>query len=582
MTRTHVSGSEPITVGPRENLAARVKDQAERNPGRPVLAIPGDGDWRHIHCAEFARRVEAVAAGLIGRGVGPGDPVAIMSPTRLEWTIADLAILSAGAVTVPLYDTSSAEQSRQILSDAGVHLAFAATPELADRLTEGGARDVFVFDDGGLEELADDGEEHLDEVEQRTAAITHDDLATIVYTSGTTGAPKGCLLTHGNLIWTTRQARAHLDEVVGGGGSMLQFLPLAHIFARVIQFVCLDGGLLVGYSRSQDDVPDDLRSFRPTFLLGVPRVFEKFFETAKRQATGVKRPLFNFAVSSGHRWARADDPGPWLRGRRRLADLLVYRRLRTALGGRVTHCIVGGAPLSRELAQFFLAAKVPVLEGYGLTETTAPAAANTPSRMRIGTVGTPLPGVEIRIVDDEVQVRGGNVFQGYHGRDDEDDFDGDWFRTGDLGMIDDDGYLTLRDRKKDLIVTASGKNVAPTPLEEQIASHDLIAQAMLVGDQQKFVGALIALDEDGLREFADKEGLTDDPQELRQNDRVRHEIKRAVNEANAGVSRAESVREFVIVERQFTEEDGELTPTLKYRRRDIADHFADEIESIYS
>lgn len=585
MSRSHVSGPEPVTVGAHETMPVRVWEHAENTPDEPALAAPSDDGWQQVSWAELASRVRAVATGLIGRGVSTGDRIAIMSPTRLEWTIADLAILSAGGVTVPLYDTSSADQCRQILTDSGVRLAFAATPDLADILYEAGARDVIVFDDGGVDELSDDGDgdgRNGAEVDRRSRALTHDDLATIVYTSGTTGAPKGCLITHGNLIWTTRQTRAHLDEVVGGGGSMLHFLPLAHVFARMIQFVCLDGGLLVGYPRSPDDVPAALRSFQPTFLLGVPRVFEKFFESAKRQATGVKRPLFDFAVSSGRAWAEADRPGPWLRLRRSVADLLVYRRLRAALGGQVRHCVSGGAPLSRDLALFFLAAGVPVLEGYGLTETTAPATVNTPSRLRIGSVGTPLPGVDIRIDNGEVLVKGGNVFRGYHGGDDADDFDGDWFRTGDLGEIDDDGFLSLSDRQKELIVTASGKNVAPTPLEERIASHDLIAQAMLVGDQRKFVGALITLNEDELREFAGKEGLPDDPAKVREHERVRREVARAVQRANEQVSRAESVRDFVIVERQFTEEEGELTPTLKLRRRDIAEHFADDIESIYS
>jgi long-chain acyl-CoA synthetase len=581
VSRTHVQGPDPVPIGPADHLLARLRSRAQDAPDAAALAVPaGDEGWRDITWSELDWQVQRVAAGLIARGVAAGDRVAIMSPTRVEWTVADLAVLSAGAVTVPVYDTNSAEQCRQVLTDSGTELCFAASAELADRLAAAGQQNVVVFDDGGLEELAEDGENSA-QVDERIAALSLDDPATIVYTSGTTGDPKGCVLTHRNLAWTTRQIRAHLDDVLGSGGSLLHFLPLAHIFARAIQFVCLDAGLRLGYARSMDNLPTDLKSFRPTFLLGVPRVFEKFLETAKQQATGLRKPVFAFAESAGRAWAEAERPGPWARIRRGVADLLVYRQIRQALGGRVDYCVSGGAPLSREVALFFRAAGVPVLEGYGLTETTAPATVNTPTELRIGTVGRPLPGVEIRIDDGEVLVKGGNVFAGYHGRDD-DDFDGEWFRTGDLGTLDDDGYLTLTDRKKELIVTATGKNVAPSPLEERVAGHDLVAQAMLVGDQEKFVAALVALDEERLREYADRHGLDGDPADLRHDERIRDEVQRAIDEANQAVSRAESIREFVIVDRQFSEDEGELTPTLKLRRRDIAEHFADEIQSIYA
>lgn len=583
MSRTHVSGPEPAPVSDTDHVPGRVWAHADEEPDQPILAVAhGDGGWQEFTWSELARQVRSVAAGLVSRGVAPGERVGIMSPTRMEWTVADLAILSAGAVTVPIYDTSSPDQCRHILQDADVALTFAANAELADRLDEAGQKNVIVFDDGGLEELFEDGDGDAEtEVDRRQSQISLDDVATIVYTSGTTGDPKGCVLTHRNLAWTIRQTRIHFDEVIGGGGNLLHFLPLAHIFARVIQFVCLDAGLRVGYPRSMDELREDLDSFQPTFLLGVPRVFEKFFETAKRQATGVRKPVFQFAVSAARDWAEAENPGPWSRARRVLADRLVYRRMRAALGGRADYCVSGGAPLSRDLGLFFLAAGVPVLEGYGLTETTAPAAVNTPSQLRIGTVGKPLPGVEIRIDDGEVLVKGGNVFAGYHNREDS-DFDGEWYRTGDLGELDDDGYLTLKDRKKELIVTASGKNVAPTPLEEQVADHDLVAQAMLVGDQKKFVAALITLDDDGVREFAERHKLNGGIHELRHHDRVRDEVQRAIDEANRHVSRAESIRKFVIVDRQFSEDEGELTPTLKLRRRDIAEHFSEEIESIYA
>lgn len=584
MNHTHVSGPEPATVRPDEHIPGRLWTLAAQQPDEAILVVPDGSGWRDITWSELATQVRAIAAGLVSRGVKPGDRVAIVSPTRVEWTLADLAILCAGAVTVPLYDTSSSDQCRHIVTDAGVSLSFAATADLADRLDAAGQQDVIIFDDDGLEELAEDGDgEPAREVERRQSDIPLDDMATIVYTSGTTRDPKGCVLTHHNLAWTTKQTRVHLDEAIGGGGSLLHFLPLAHIFARVIQFVCLDAGLRVAYARSMDELRDDLASFQPTFLLGVPRVFEKFFETAKRQATGIRKPVFQFAEAAGRHWAASAEPGPWVRARRAIADKLVYRRMREALGGRVQYCVSGGAPLPTELAQFFLAAGVPVLEGYGLTETTAPATANTPSELRIGTVGKPLPGVEIRVDEDrEVLVKGGNVFAGYLGDDKREDFEVDWYRTGDLGELDDDGFLTVRDRKKEVIVTASGKNIAPSPLEEKVASNELVAQAMVVGDQQRFVAALVTLDEDALREFAEQHNLRGELHDLRNHERVRGQVQRAVDEANKSVSRAESIREFVIVDRQFSEDEGELTPTLKPRRRDIADHFSDEIESIYA
>lgn len=585
MSRSHVRGHDPRALGSVQHLPGRLQTEAEQSPRQPILAVPADDDWAEITRGELAELVRSVAAGVIAGGIGTGDRVAVMSETRLEWTVADLAILTAGAVTVPVYDTSSAEQCGEILADADARLAFVANAELADRVSTATDVRTVVFDDGGLDELAASANGNDERtVDDRLAALGPDDVATIVYTSGTTGDPKGCVLTHENLAWTTVQTSEHLDEAIRGGGSLLQFLPLAHIFARLIQFVCLDAGLVVGYARSPDDLRDDLRTFRPTLMLGVPRVFEKLIEAARRQATGVRRPLFDFAMSTGQNWARADRPGPLLSGRRMLADLLVYRRLRQALGGRVQYCISGGAPLATDLARLFWAARLPILEGYGLTETTAPATVNTPAEHRIGTVGRPLPGVEIALADGgEIMVKGRNVFRGYHGDEErtDEDFDGEWFRTGDLGELDDDGFLTVLDRKKDLIVTASGKNVAPTPLEERIADHDLVAQAMVVGDQRRFVAALITLDDEQLRAFASKHGL-DAALELREHERVRDEVQAAVNRANETVSRSESIREFAILDRQFSADEGELTPTLKLRRPVIEDHFADEIESIYA
>ncbi|WP_166354940.1 AMP-dependent synthetase/ligase [Phytoactinopolyspora limicola] len=583
MARTFVEGSEPAPLGADEHVLARLWSRADDAPDRTIFSVPEQGLWREVTWSELTDSVRRTAAALVAAGVAPGDRVGLMSPTRMEWAVSDLAILAAGAVTVPLYDTSSTDQCRAILADSGARLVFVADEELAQRVHDVSDADVVVFDDGGLTELGGrGGSAEQDEVGRRLEALTVDDIATIVYTSGTTGDPKGCVITHGNLAWTVRQTRDHLGTVLAAGGSLVQFLPLAHIFARLIQFVCLDRDVVVAFPSSPDDPREDFRSFRPTFLLGVPRVFEKVYEAARRQAGGgVGGALFGAAASAARSWSTAERPGPLVRLRRQLFEPLVYTKLRRALGGRVRYCVSGGAPLAPDLAHFFRGAGVPILEGYGLTETTAPATVNTPAATRIGSVGRPLPGVSVRIDDDEILVKGGNVFQRYFHDDarTSDDFDGDWFRTGDLGELDDEGYLYVKDRKKELIVTASGKIVAPAPLEEAVAEHRLVSQAMVVGDRQRFVAALVTLDEDELSGFADRHGLRGD--RLKDHERVRAEVSQAVEYANRLVSRAESIREFAILDREFTVEDGELTPTLKLRRRDIAERFADEIDALY-
>jgi long-chain acyl-CoA synthetase len=574
-----------LPVSHEDHLVARIRRHAKESPDRAILAVPVDGGWRELTWSDLDARVRAVASGLVARGIKPDDRVALMSATRPEWTIADLAILSAGAVTVPIYDTSSAEQCRKILADAGARLAVVADDELAERVREGIDVDVVILDGDGLGQLAEAaGDDERAEVDRRVEDLSNDDVATIVYTSGTTGDPKGCVLTHGNIAWTTTQTRHHLDAVLRDGGHLLQLLPLAHIFARLIQFVCLDANLTVGFPSSPKDPREDVRSFRPTLFVAVPRAFEKVYEAARRQAEGrVKQSLFRFAVSAGKAWSTSDRHGPLLKARHAAADKLVFARLRTALGGQVRHCVSGGAPLSADLVHFFRGAGIEILEGYGLTETTGPATANTPSALRIGSVGRPLPGTEVRIDDGEILVRGGNIFQRYYhddGRTD-DDFDGDWFRTGDLGEIDD-GFLFVKDRKKEVIVTAAGKNIAPAPLEDRVNSHPLVSQSMLVGDQQRFVAALVTLDDDELDSFAREHGLDEDRSTLIEHEEVRAEVNKAIDDANALVSKAESIREFVILPRDFSEEEGELTPTLKLKRRDIAEHFSDQIESIYA
>jgi long-chain acyl-CoA synthetase len=591
MTRTHSKGRTPLEVPADHDLTTRLWQYAERSGGTEALRYWADGAWQPLVWRELADRVRAVAAGLAACGVQAGDRVALMSPTSAEWTISDLAILAAGAVTVPIYETSGPEQCAWILADSGAKVAICADRGLADRLEQ--AREgtqlseLFVLGAGGLDELAARAGGDVSVVDERVAGLDGSSIASIIYTSGTTGNPKGCVLTHANILVTARQAQLALSSLLlSDGASTLLFIPLAHIFARVIQFAVLDAGALLGYARSIDTLSDDLRSFRPTFLLAVPRIFEKVFNRAQAQAQGAKAAVFAAAVDTAQEWSTAERPGLLTNVKRAVFDRLVYSRLRAALGGRVTHCISGGAPLAPHLAHFFDTVGVAILEGYGLTETTAASSCNPPEWNKIGTVGQPWPGTEFRVADDdgELLIRGPGVFQGYWQNADataEVLSDDGWFHTGDLGAIDDDGFVSITGRKKEIIVTAGGKNVAPAVLEERLKANRLISQAMVVGDKRPFVGALITLDADELRTFADERGLDGDPQDLVHAPEVREEVDRAVEAANAAVSRAESIRKTAILDRDFSIEDGELTPTLKVRRMVVADHFGDAIEELY-
>lgn len=574
-----------------DHLTTRLWQYADRSAGQEALRYWADGAWHPLAWGELADRVRGIAAGLIALGVDAGDRVALMSPTRAEWTVADLAILAAGAVTVPIYETSAADQCAWIMSDSGAKVAICADAGQADTLKS--ARDgaealteIFVIDEGGLDALAARGADELATVDERVAGITGDTIASIIYTSGTTGNPKGCVLTHANILVTARQAQLALSSLLlPDDASTLLFIPLAHIFARVIQFALLDAGTVLGYARSVQTLSDDLRSFRPTFLLAVPRIFEKVFNAAQAKAQGPRARIFDAAVATAIEWSESDNPGLVTNLKRTVFDRLVYGKIRAALGGRIRHCISGGAPLAPHLAHFFHAVGVDVLEGYGLTETTAASAVNPPEWNKIGTVGQPWPGTEFR-VDEEGQllIRGPGVFQGYWQNDAATrevlDDDG-WFHTGDLGTIDDDGFIAITGRTKEIIVTAGGKNVSPAILEERLKAHRLISQVLVVGDQKPFVGALITLDPDELETFARQQGLGD-AKEAAQSEQVRSEVDRAVAEANTAVSRAESIRKTAILERDFTIEDGELTPTLKVRRMVVADHFAAAIDDLYA
>ncbi len=583
-----VAGPTPEPVDAHEHLTTSLWQRSE--DGSEVLRFHDGDRWVAMSWSELAARVRAVAAGLIGSGLRPGDPVGIMSPTRAEWTIADLAVLAAAGVTVPMYETDSPQRCAWVLGNTEARLVLAGSNELAERIAaardEGGRpEELLVLDEGALDELAARGDDDaLAELERRLDELSGDAVASIVHTSGTTGRPKGCVLTHHNLVWTTRQSLAAVEAAFGGERpSTLLFLPLAHVFARIIQFACLEQGALLGYARSREHLPDDLQAVQPRFLLGVPRGFEKIHETASEQASGrLAGRVFELAEDVALELA-TEEPGPVTRLKAHLADPLVYRRVRNSLGGQVRYALSGGGPISDELVHFLGATGLTLVQGYGLTETSAPATIDRPEDTRVGTVGRPLPGVEIGVDDrGEVLVRGPNVFQGYHRDPDATaealDEEG-WLHTGDLGELDADGYLRITGRLKEVIVTAGGKNVAPEPLEEELRAHPLIAEPLVIGDRQPFIAALITLDPERVESFARDHGPP--AEELHEHERVRDEIAQAVEKANQQVSKAESIREFRILERTFRIEEDELTPTRKPRRATILEHFSDAVDAIY-
>jgi long-chain acyl-CoA synthetase len=581
------AASEPHTV-----VIRRLDGGRPGAPGEPG----GPRGWRDVTAGQFRDEVTALAKGLIAAGVSPGDRVALMSRTRYEWTLIDYAIWTAGAVTVPIYETSSAEQIEWILSDSGAIAAFAETPALADAIRQASVAavaNVWMIEGPDGTVAGPDGAGVTDEqIEQRRTTRKAADLATIIYTSGTTGRPKGCEITHGNLLSDVRNAvQGSLDEVFGiGDSSTLLFLPLAHSFARIIQVGCLESGAVLGHWSDTGTVSSALPEFRPTFLLAVPRVFEKVYNTAVQQASAskAKRRIFDAAVATAIAWSQDTSsgavPGQALRLRHNLFDRLVYAKLRAAVGGKVAYAVSGGAPLGERLGHFFRGAGITILEGYGLTETAAAAAVNRPSRNKIGTVGLPLPGVAIKIADDgEILLRGPNVFAGYWHNDAATaevlDPEG-WFRSGDVGALDEEGFLRVTGRKKELIVTAGGKNVAPAELEDRLRASPLISQCVVVGDGRPYIACLITLDEEGLEFWRKQHGLAADA-DVTDNPELTADIQAAVDEANKAVSRAESIRRFRILPSDFTEANGYLTPSLKVRRNLVVKDFAADIEALY-
>jgi long-chain acyl-CoA synthetase len=591
-----------VRVGDEENLLDAVFDNAEQHGSSVVYRLrDGSGAWSDITCARFAQQVTDVARGLVAAGVQPGDRVALLSRTRYEWTLFDYAILATGAATVPIYETSSAEQINWILSDSGAVAAIVESSKHA-ALVEGvrdGApelRHVWQIEpaEGGrtaVDELVALGADTpADAVRARTAAVGADDLATLIYTSGTTGRPKGCELTHRNLLTEVKACVGVLHQLLTDKGSVLMFLPLAHIFGKVIQCGALYARTTAAHTPDVSQLLPDLAAFRPTFLLAVPRVFEKVYNGARQRAhDDGKGRIFDAAEATAVAWSRAQDtggPGLGLRLRHALFDRLVYGKLRAAVGGNVVAAVSGSAPLGERLGHFFRGIGLPILEGYGLTESTAGVTLNAFDAQRIGTVGRPVPGHAVRIADDgEVLLKGPIIFRRYWRNEaaTADALEDGWFHSGDLGELDDAGFLRITGRKKEILVTAGGKNVAPAVLEDRLRAHPLISQCMVVGDGQPFIGALVTIDADALPGWRERAGkpagdgvadLVDDPD-------LRAEIAAAVEEANKAVSRAEQIREFRILPVDFTEAGGEMTPTMKVKRAVVAKTFADDIASIY-
>lgn len=600
MLTEYTTPGESIEIRDDQTIYSLLTDRLARTGADTVIAAKkiGPGRWQNVTTGEFHERVVSAAKGLIALGIAKGDAVTIFSSTRLEWGILDFALAAVGAVSVPIYDTDSAPQAQRIMNDSAVKLAFADNRERFDRLDSvkdhcPALKQILMIEGNALGALEGLGVAVSDEeLNERVATVRADDLATIVYTSGSTGNPKGAELTHKNFVSITISASQALHEVVlDDHPRLLLFLPLAHCFARFIQYASIasDDGV-VGYLPDTKTLLPDLRSFEPTYLLGVPRVFEKVYNAASHKAgAGWKGRLFVKAAEAARVWSRKEQAGEQHTfaeiAERAKYETLVYRTVRGALGPKIKYVACGGAPLSLDLAHFYNGIGLPMIQGYGMTETAAPFAATRVTDNVIGTVGQPAPGSSIRISDEgELQVKGPNVFRGYHNLPEKtaEAFTADgWLRTGDLAEIDDEGHIVITGRIKDIIITAGGKNVSPIPLEEEIAECPIVEHCVVVGDQRPFIGALVTLDPESLALWLPAHGLsTETPVDrLATNAAVREEIQQYVDKANATVSRAESVRKFAVLDTQFTQENKCLTPSLKVVRPAVNRVFADVIDN---
>lgn len=594
--------SVPVKVQvPRDNNTTHLVVKQAEKASNPALFATKDasGQWSDIRATDFLSDVRRIAKGLMASGVGAGDRVAIMARTRYEWALVDFAIWFAGGVPVPVYETSSPSQVAWILGDSGSVAAFVESGRHENVVRQAVAsenlevfRDVWQFDGGGLDTLREAGTGIDDAaLEERRLIAGLDDVATIIYTSGTTGKPKGCELTHGNFVELSENAAASLPEVAHEGAQTIMFLPLAHVFARFISVLCVAAGATVAHTPDVKNLLPDLQSYKPTFILAVPRVFEKVYNNSMLKAEdNGKGKIFHAGAEVAIAWSKADQAGKvglGLKVKHAIFDKLLYGKIRTAMGGRVQHAVSGGAPLGDRLGHFFHGIGLMVLEGYGLTETTAPISVNTPQKIKIGTVGAPLPGNAVKIADDgEILAKGICVLKGYFKRPDltEEAFTDGWFHTGDIGQLDEDGFLSITGRKKEIIVTASGKNVIPAQLEDTIRANALVSQCVVVGDHRPFISALITLDEEALPGWLERHNLPADTTmaEAARHSAVQAEIQALVDSANESVSQAEAIKVFRIVEQDFTEATGHLTPSMKIKRAQVLKDYSSVVEDIYS
>ncbi len=592
--------STPLTIEipSAGNLTDDVVTNAREAPRAVVFSRRSGSGWQDVTAAAFLEDVRAVAKGLIAAGVEAGDRVALISKTRYEWTLLDYAIWFAGAVTVPIYETSSADQVGWILRDSGARAVVAEGAEHMARIAEvrGGLdqlNHVWSITDNAVKVLTNLGDEIADsELEERRTATTPQDLATVIYTSGTTGRPKGCQLTHGNFMFELGIAVEELDRLFATeGASTLLFLPLAHVFARIIQVGAVKSRTRLGHSSDITSLLPDLQEFRPTFVLAVPRVFEKVFNTASQRATADGRgKIFDRAAETAIAYSRGLDSRKGrasvaVRAQHAAFSRLVYGKLLEALGGACEYAVSGGAPLGERLGHFYRGIGLTILEGYGLTETTAALTVNLPNAQKVGTVGRPIPGTAVRVADDgELLFRGGQVFSGYwHNHEATAEVlepDG-WFHTGDVGEVDEEGFVRITGRKKEILVTAGGKNVAPAVLEDRLRAHPLVSQCMVVGDRRPFIAALVTIDPESFSAWAQAQGRSGTIADLVNDSALRDAIQSAVDDANKAVSKAESIRKFRILPGDWTEEAGQLTPSLKLKRNVVTRECRSEIAALY-
>ncbi len=590
-----------VTVPPETNITDLVLRQAAKASNPALFSrLDAAGQWQDVRAGDFLADVSLLAKGLMASGVGAGDRVGIMSRTRYEWALVDFAIWFAGAVSVPIYETSSPSQVAWNLGDSGAVAAFGESAHHEDIIrqaatSEGltGLRHVWQLEGDALDELRAAGTGITDEeLEARRSQASLSDLATIIYTSGTTGRPKGCELTHGNFVELSDNVLAtSLGQIVNEQSRTIMFLPLAHVFARFISVLAVAAGVTVAHTPDIKNLLPDLQSYKPTFILAVPRVFEKVYNSALTKAEdGGKGAIFHRAADTAIAYSRARQEGKvglGLRLKHALFDKLVYSKLRAAMGGQVAHAVSGGGPLGARLGHFFQGIGMQILEGYGLTETTAPVTVNTPSLIKIGTVGAPIPGNAVKIAEDgEILAKGVCVMRGYFNREDltAETFEDGWFRTGDIGQLDEQGFLTITGRKKEIIVTAGGKNVVPALLEDQIRADALVSQVLVVGDNRPFIGALVTLDEEALPGWLQRHSLpaSTTVAEATSHPAVTAAVQELIDRANESVSQAEAIKSFRIVPSDFTEASGHLTPSMKVKRAQVMKDFENVIEEMYS